>query len=154
MGKPHQLLQQSQLSGLGTTSFTMDFKLQYHGVRIHNCSIRLPRINKLHSKNPCIVSRERHLSAVAVLLGCCFGAPTVSRNSASPCQKWGELSKGSFFSQHRFVGNTSPESWKVYWVPLRMLLTWDVRKRCRGTDWRGCGGLRPSKFIWVRKMFQ
>jgi len=81
----------SQLSGLSTTSFRMSFKLLYHGVRIHNCNIHSPRINKLYSKNSPIVSREIPLPAAAVFLGCCFGVPTVSRNGGIPLSELSEM---------------------------------------------------------------
>lgn len=91
MGKPHQFFQQSQLSGLSTTSFRMSFKLLYHGVRIHNCDIHLPRINKLYSKNSPIVSREIPFPAAALFLGCCLGVPTVSRNEGIPLSELSEM---------------------------------------------------------------
>lgn len=126
----------NRVSGLGTMSLRMGFKLQYHGVRIHSCNIRLSRINKFHSENSPIISRERNLPAVAVFLGCCFGVPTVLRDGVSPCQKWVQFSMRSFFSQYHFFGNASPNSLKVYWVPPRMLLTWEAVKRCRDIDRR------------------
>ena len=69
----------------------MSFKLLYHGVRIHNCDIHLPRINKLYSKNSPIVSREIPFPAAAVFLGCCFGVPTVSRNEGIPLSELSEM---------------------------------------------------------------
>lgn len=76
----------------------MGFKPQYHGVRIHNGSILLPRINKLHSKNPSIIGKDRAVSAVAILFGCYSGAPTVSRNSVCPVRS--ERNSARIHSSH------------------------------------------------------
>lgn len=49
--------------------------LQHHGARIHSCIIRLPRINKLPSKNSSVVGKRRNLLLVAAYLAAVLDKP-------------------------------------------------------------------------------